>query len=304
MRQIGNCLCKLGRARRRPLPHPSRLCRTRRRSSAAGRLLLRRALSFPASALLLALVLAPAAAAPSCSQSAIIAGIGASGTLVLATPVEGATEVVLAGIDIPDGTGGRATVAADAHRQLAELLTGQPVCLATAAGGDVANLDRYGRLAAQVQRADGLWVQGRLLAEGLARVHPTPLARSRIAEMLALEARARADRRGLWRLASGRIQDAEAVDPAATGLQIIEGRVLEAERRGDWWYLNFGADWRRDFTVTLHKRALPLFAASGIEPYALRGRVVRVRGFLQWLNGPMIEVLVPEQFEIAGIAGG
>ena len=71
------------------------------------------------------------------------------------------------------------------------------------------------------------------VAEGLARVHPTPSARSRIAEMLTIEAQARADRRGLWRLASGRIQPADAVDPATTGLQIIEGRVLEAERRGD-----------------------------------------------------------------------
>jgi len=308
MGQIGNCLCIAGCAPCRRLPCTHRRCRASRRSAPASRSLLWQTLSFPASALLLVLVLAPAAAAPSCSRPAIIAGIGAGGTLVLAAAAEGASEVVLAGIDIPDGTGSRATIAAAARRQLAELLTGQPVCLATAAGtaagGDAADLDRYGRLAAQVQRADGLWVQGRLLAEGLARVHPTPSARSRIAEMLTIEAQTRADRRGLWRLASGRIQPADAVDPAATGLQIIEGRVLEAERRGDWWYLNFGADWRRDFTVTLHKRALPLFAGAGVEPFALRGKVIRVRGVLQWLNGPMIEVLVPEQIEIAGIAAG
>lgn len=293
MGRIGNCLYASGRRTHRAADP--------RRPAPAGRARLACAVPVAAGVLLLAYGATPAAAAPPCARS-VVAGITVTGTLVLATPVADAAEVVLAGIDLPAGTSAPGNVAADACRQLADLLAGQAVCLAAEGGAE--DLDRYGRLSAQVQRDDGLWVQGQLLAGGLARVHPTPSARSRIAEMLAIEAEARAGRRGLWRLASMRVQPAEAVDPAAAGLQVIEGQVLEAERRGDWWYLNFGPDWRRDFTVTIHKRSLPLFAGAGIEPYGLRGTVVRVRGVLQRLNGPMIEALVPEQIEIAGIAGG
>lgn len=69
------------------------------------------------------------------------------------------------------------------------------------------------------------------------------------------------------------------------GLQLVEGRVVDAERRGDWWYLNFGQDWRRDFTVTIGKQALPAFAATGTEPYALKGRTI---AFAAFCNGATV----------------
>lgn len=294
MGRIGNCLYAGGRGWSWCPPSPTARAT---RSEAAGRSPSSRAGLCAAGALLLAFVHEPAAATPSCSR-AVVASISVTGTLVLSTPVDGASEVVLAGIDALAGT---RALAEEARQQLADLLVGQDVCLAAEDGAD--SLDRYARLVAQVERGDGLWVQGGLLARGLARVHPTPAVHSRIREMLAIESEARTGRRGLWRLASMRVQPADAVDPAATGLQIIEGRVLEAERRGDWWYLNFGTDWRRDFTVTLNKRSLPPFAAAGIEPYALRGTTIRVRGVLQWLNGPMIEALVPEQIETVAAVG-
>ena len=76
--------------------------------------------------------------------------------------------------------------------------------------------------------------------------------------------------------------------------------MTERQRR---LYINFGADWRTDFTVTVE----PADAAAFIEDVTkgraggisgLTGASVRVRGFLTRYNGPEIRVTVPEQVEI------
>ena len=262
-------------------------------------------LAAAACALLAAAAGAPAGAAPPCPRPTIAERVRDAETLIVAPSPDSPSEVWLAGIAVPTAADAPAGIAAAAHRLLANLALGRTVCLEPEDSGEPGEAaDRYGRLPAQVERNDGVWLQGRLLAAGLARVHPTPLGRSRTAEMLAIEDDARINRRGLWRLPSMQIRTADDAERAPSGLQLIEGRVVDAQRRGDWWYLNFGQDWRRDFTVTIGKQALPAFAAAGIEPYALKERTIRVRGILQWRNGPMIEALVPEQIELISAAGG
>jgi hypothetical protein len=43
---------------------------------------------------------------------------------------------------------------------------------------------------------------------------------------------------------------------------------------------------------------LAAFAAAGIDLKGLSGKRLRVRGFLGWRNGPMIEASHPEQIEL------
>ena len=84
--------------------------------------------------------------------------------------------------------------------------------------------------------------------------------------------------------------------------QIVEGVVKSADVRGGRAYLNFGADWRTDFTATISPADMKLFRASGIDPRRLAGKRVRVRGWIQSLNGPEIEIAEPEQIEVLGPA--
>jgi len=263
------------------------------------------------------------AAGASCPSPQKVSAIADAETLVLAAPVEGTSLVRLAGITVAGAAflspawagrpakpeaGGQSVAraksdpaAAAARRMVAGLTGDRLICLEVEQGGGA---DRYGRLPAQVHTDEGVWLQGSLLARGLARVRPEPQGRRYIAEMLLIEEEARAARRGLWRLPPNRVHSSDDVGRAPPGLQIVQGRVLKAERRGDWWYLNFGADWRSDFTVTIGKQALPEFERAGAAPFSLEGRVVRVRGLLQRLNGPMIEVLIPEQIEVIKAASG
>ena len=51
---------------------------------------------------------------------------------------------------------------------------------------------------------------------------------------------------------------------------------------------------------TIAPRDRLLFEREGIDLEALEGRVVRVRGWVESWNGPMIKVTHPEQIEVLG----
>lgn len=189
--------------------------------------------------------------------------------------------VRLAGVRVPESGGARAIVEG--------LLIGRRVTVAPGAP-----LDRHGRRLAHVERDDGLWLQGELLRRGLAMVSTRADGRERASEMLAAERTARAAGLGLW--AKPQIQPAATVRP--NGFRIVEGTVAEAARRRGRLYLNFGADWRTDFTVAIASGDLKRFKAAGLDPAALAGRRIRVRGWVEDYNGPFLDADHPEQIEL------
>ncbi len=160
--------------------------------------------------------------------------------------------------------------------------------------------DRYGRLAVQAFTEEGRWINGELVAEGLARVETLPGEARCAAEALVLEDEARQARRGMWRLAAYQVLSPEEAAAFTNDFQIVEGEIVStADVRGRI-YLNFGADWRTDFTLTIAPGDARAFARAGLNPLNWAGRRVRARGWLSWYNGPQIEVDHPEQIELLG----
>lgn len=157
--------------------------------------------------------------------------------------------------------------------------------------------DRYGRLVAHAVRGDGVWLEGALLEAGHARVRTQPHDRALAAEMLAIEDAARTARRGIWGTRAYAVRPAEPASLPRDSFQIVEGRVERAELRGGQVYLDFGADWRSDVTAHLDRDARRLFKRAGLDPLALAGATVRVRGWVSERNGPMIALTHPEQLE-------
>jgi hypothetical protein len=74
--------------------------------------------------------------------------------------------------------------------------------------------------------------------------------------------------------------------------------VRSVSRRYELTYLDFGADWRRDFTVRAATRSLKGFLRDGLDVAALQGKRILVRGWLFWHAGPMIELVHPRQIEV------
>jgi hypothetical protein len=179
---------------------------------------------------------------------------------------------------------------------LSEIAAGHLVTAAAA----VPKRDRYGRTRGQLFMVDGApeWLQIEMLERGLARVAIEPDRRECVKELYAAEAQARARHVGIWALPQYAVRDAGQVSAQDLGtFQIVEGRVMSAavKSRG---YLNFGADWKHDFTATIAPEDMKTFRAAGIDPEGYAGKTVRVRGIVEWHNGPEIEIASPDDIEV------
>ena len=208
-------------------------------------------------------------------------------------------EVRLVGLQAPKLPLGRRgfktwPLAGEAKQALSRLTLQQTVTLHF--GGR--RMDRHGRVLAHLAGTDGSWVQGRMLSLGMARVYSFRDNRAAVRAMLELESRARRERRGIWRHPYYRVRRDTDAGRDIGSFQLVEGRVRAIATVRDRTYLNFGADWRRDFTVTVRNRHRRLFDAAGLSLGSLEGRRIRVRGWLDSRNGPMIEATHPEQIEI------
>jgi micrococcal nuclease len=163
--------------------------------------------------------------------------------------------------------------------------------------------DRHGRLLAQAwfeipDTGEEWWLQQMLVEEGLARVASTDDMRARVVELLQLEAQARDAGRGLWADPTYRVRTPTDAGQAVDSFQIVEGRVQKAALVHGTGYLNFGADYKTDFTLSFDGESLRLLRDSGVDFKSLDGARLRARGWLRYFNGPLIDITHPEQIEV------
>jgi hypothetical protein len=158
--------------------------------------------------------------------------------------------------------------------------------------------DRYDRVRGQVFSDDDRWVQIALLNRGLARVDISPDRTECAAELYAAEGSARAANLGLWSQAAYRVRTPDALARAAGTFQIVQGQVLTADVKEGRAYLDFGADWKTDFTVTIAPEDMANFRRDGIDPRGYAGKTIRLRGIVQQFHGPEIEIANPKQIEV------
>lgn len=225
-------------------------------------------------------------------------------TVLLDSVIEGSKEVRLVGVQAPKLPLGRKgfkqwPLAGEAKAMLEALVLGRTVTLKF--GGR--RLDRHGRLLAHLFVDEGEWVQGALLSAGMARVYSFADNRAVVSDMLRLERVARAAGRGIWGYHFYSLRKPEQLDHLIGTFQLVEGIVFDAATVRGRTYLNFSDDWRQDFTITLNRRVVTMFSEAGIDPLMLKGRPIRVRGWLKKRNGPMIEATHPEQIEVLGDEG-
>ena len=192
----------------------------------------------------------------------------------------------LAGIHLPRATRPRARDA---------------VAGALAAGGiriaeDRLARDRYGRPLAPIADANGNWLQAGLLRRGLAVVDPLTAPPGTVEALFAAEAEARRAGRGVW--AGALPLAADGVRATPLRFAVVEGRPRESGRGRTFLYLNFGDDRRRDFTLRIRLGRLRALRREGLDPAALVGRRIRVRGWIFPAGGPMIEVTDRRQIEV------
>jgi micrococcal nuclease len=162
-----------------------------------------------------------------------------------------------------------------------------------------AGVDRHGRLLVHLEGGDGLWLQEEMLRVGLARFQSRPDAKLGAARLLGVEAKAREAKLGLW--ADKRHAILSASEPAVIrsgSFQIVEGKVVSARRIRDMIYLNFGTDWKSDFTLEIDRAGQSALRKAKISPLKLEGQSIRVRGQVFFRNGPAMQISHGEQIEL------
>ncbi len=188
-----------------------------------------------------------------------------------------------------------------AKTELSELALGQEVQLYY--GG--LRRDRHDRALAQVfllgeDGEQGLWLQKEMIRRGLGRVYTWPDTWQDSKSLYAAEAEARSEKRGIWRHPFYRVRgpEANALAQDMDSFQIVEGIITSSAKVRDKVFLNFGADYKTDFTIFIDKPGQKRFKKSGLDPLALEGAKVRVRGWLELMNGPMIQLDHTERLEV------
>jgi endonuclease YncB( thermonuclease family) len=248
--------------------------------------------------LAIAIVLLWSPPAQSADATAVVEEVSDGSTIVLDRPVMDSRVLRLAGIEAPRIAQRPAEenwpLAEEARQTLETLSLGRQVRLSF---GGLA-LDRYRRLIAQVHDENGLWLQGEMVARGMARVRGLPDNGFPVADLLLMEAAARAEARGIWADPFYRIRSPDEAEKDIDSFQIVEGAVMDRARVRDRIYLNFGPDWRTDFTVSIETRLLKAFEKAALDPMDLKGRKIRVRGWIESRNGPFIDATHPEQIEV------
>lgn len=164
--------------------------------------------------------------------------------------------------------------------------------------------DRYGRHLAQVFVLEGqtrTWVQGQLLEAGHARAYALPGNDACLKDLIGKEHQARQNARELWSNSVYFVRNGEQIREllALRGrFVLVEGRVWSVAERGGRVYLNFGRDWRRDFTASAPPRLVRRNAEAAKLLRSLEERTVRVRGWLERRNGPFIEIASLDDIEV------
>lgn len=211
--------------------------------------------------------------------------------------------VRLAGITAPDPplalADGRWPLAQTARAALTRLADGALVDLVYVAD----RRDRYGRAVAVVAIDGGEpSLADAMLAQGLARVTPDGEPEACLVPLFATEREAREKRLGLW--ADPYYAIRAASDPSlverSDAYDLVEGRVLSVGQRGRIAYLDFGDDWRTDFTAIVTGAAADALTAKGWALNDLVGRKVRLRGWIEDHDGPSVRASQPGQIEVLG----
>lgn len=217
----------------------------------------------------------------------------------LVVKLEDGRFIHLAGLDYPDlNYHDPGQLSVTALKILEDFLTNQTVAIYQTPSADKGRKNRLGHNIAHLKRQDNdVWVQGMLLALGVARTRTTQYNPEMASQMLILEDAARQSKSGMWEMKEYTVLTPEQAKKHIGGYQIVEGRINNASMYKNRLYLNFGNNWREDFTVSISAFDLKNFTRQKIYPKDWNGKNIRVRGWIESYNGPYMEIDHPERFE-------
>ncbi|MDF1749894.1 MAG: thermonuclease family protein [Alphaproteobacteria bacterium] len=150
--------------------------------------------------------------------------------------------------------------------------------------------DRYGRLRAKLS-VDDQDIAAQQARNGWVRAFPEPDAnQDTVIPLLTAEAEGRTTGKGFWESGFFQVYTADSYSTGTDRFEIVSGRAKRVTRIGDRDHLEFGEDWRTDFTAGLDRSLRKSF-----DPDAMIGKSIELRGWIRNWNGPFMEITEPTQ---------
>lgn len=177
--------------------------------------------------------------------------------------------------------------------------------------GQEGALDRYQRSLIHLVDHD-VWLQKAWVGEGLFRVLPgmaSPQELACLGELYRAEMEAVQGQHGLWSDNKNTVlsaHDVAELKKHVAEFVLVEGAVRAVGKGGGRHFINFGKDWRTDFTVVVPQSVLSGWPHDLQHPQFMQDRAlsalvdqrVRVRGWMTSYRGPEIMVDDLSQIEI------
>lgn len=162
--------------------------------------------------------------------------------------------------------------------------------------------DRFGHTLAHVVTEEGDWIQALMVSRGLAWANGSENSRDLFIPLLKYEDLARTQGLGLWKNPDFAIRDNETIlRNTYNSFQVYEGTIRSMSTKGNFVFYNFDKNPKTDFTIIINKEKVLGFrlrtGTHSYTPQEFAGQRIRIRGWVEENNGPMIELLFQEQIE-------
>ncbi len=155
------------------------------------------------------------------------------------------------------------------------------------------NYDIFGRIHGLIKVKKQEWTNIQLLQQGLARLQSRAGFNIKQEDFFQAEQQARQKKIGLWGKGSFKIYNADDYQGPTEGFIIAEGTLVNVSNRSTYIYLNFGENWRTDFTAAVPRKNNH-FDSEISKLKDLIGRKIQVRGVIEKWNGPFMRITLPD----------
>lgn len=190
---------------------------------------------------------------------------------------------------------------------LEENILGKTVGIYITSADVNARKNDLGHIYAHILTQDGKWLQADMISRGFAYATSDEKSRDLVRALYKYEELGRARKMGLWQYPKYDIANDTTIRSHLNTFSIYEGVITDAKDNKQYIFLNFGKDKASNVTAIIPMSDQYNFTPDGsmttFQYKALEGKHVRIRGWFEEKDGPMLVITHPEQIEFPGVHG-
>jgi hypothetical protein len=147
--------------------------------------------------------------------------------------------------------------------------------------------DRHNRINAQILLQDE-WIQCKILQSGYSIAAPSPLSKNIAYDLYKCE-----NQDAIKKYA---VNTDDAVKFIG-GYKIVSGSIYSTYQSKKNLYINFDKDWKTDFSIMISNDIVKKLTSEQLEKLTTKEQKIRVRGWIEKYNGPIIKLSDFNQIE-------